>query len=514
MVLDDLTLERPGGEPLHGQIAAALRDRMARGELAPGQRLPPTRGLADRLGVNRGTVQKAYEELVAEGIARAHVGQGTFVEGLLRRAASGPVRAVSGRAPAFPLREPPFPSDLRRIEDPAWQSLARWAGRPEMISFAGGAPDARLFPIRPFKECLGAVLDEEGTTLLQYGASRGYPPFVEFLCGHLKRRGLSVGAENVLVVSGTQQGLDLIARVLIAPGDAVVVEDPTYSGALALFRLLGARLLPVRMDDDGMDVDQLADLLSRERPKLVYTIPTFHNPTGRTLSGERRFRLVEICRAAGVPLVEDDSDGELRFEGADLPRLSSLPGAEGVIYLGAFSKLFFPGLRLGWLVGEPSVVARLETTKRVADLHTAPLLQAAMARFASSKAGSRLARQVCRRYRARRDKMLSALQASMPEGVTWTRPQGGLSLIVDLGHGLDAADLLRRAVDDGVLFAPGHLFSPHGEGRSTLRLTFGSVEEEKIEEGVSRLGRAVNREMEGAGLEPAAHQVLAAPPPV
>ena len=506
MSLDGLGLdiERRGGKPLHGQIAAALRQRIASGELAPGRRLPPTRELARRLRVNRGTVQKAYEELVTEGIARAHVGQGTFV------AASS-----TDASPPAPLsRELPFAFGRGPVEDPIWERLSHWAERPGMISLAGGVPDARLFPIRPFKECLDAVLDEEGTALLQYGASRGYPPFVEFLCRHMRRRGLDIDDDYLLVVSGSQQGLDLIGRALVAPGDAVVVENPTYSGALALFRILGARLLPVSLDDDGMDVDRLAELLARERPRLVYTIPTFHNPTGRTLSRERRLRLTEICRSAGVPLVEDDSDGELRFEGAELPRLASLPGAEGVIYLGAFSKLFFPGLRLGWVVAQPSIVSRLEATKRVTDLHTPPLLQAAMARFAASDAGNRLAHQVRRRYRARRDILLTALNASMPEGITWSRPQGGLSLTVDLGSAIDASDLLPRAVDEGVLFAPGHLFSPSGDGRTSLRLTFGNVDEENIEKGVVRLRRAIDREMKGARSDPAPRRALATLPPV
>ena len=508
MTLDDLglDLDRQSSESLHGQIAAALRRRIACGDLAAGRRLPPTREFARHLGVNRGTVQKAYEELVAEGVARAHVGQGTFVAESV---------VVDGKAPRRSASlEPPFAFDVGVVEDATWERLSRWSTRAGMISFAGGVPDARLFPIQPFKDCLDAVLDEEGTALLQYGASRGYPPFVEFLCSHLRERGLAVDADHLLVVSGSQQGLDLIARTLVAPGDAVVVENPTYSGALALFRILGARLLSVPMDDDGLDVERLAKMLVRERPKLVYTIPTFHNPTGRTLSRERRARLVEICRTAGVALVEDDSDGELRFEGEELPRLASLPGAEGVIYLGAFSKLFFPGLRLGWVAAQPALAARLEATKRVTDLHTAPLLQAALARFAASTAGRRLARQVCRRYQARRDALLDALDATMPAGLTWTRPRGGLSLTVDLGPDIDAGDLLPRAADEGVLFAPGHLFSPRGDGRGTLRLSFGNVDEDHIKTGVTRLRRALDREMEGAGSRPSGHRTLAVLPSV
>ncbi|MFQ5719136.1 MAG: PLP-dependent aminotransferase family protein [Acidobacteriota bacterium] len=517
--LINIELVRDGGTPLHQQIAAALRRLIGVGDLPAGQRLPPTRDLARRLGVNRGTVQKAYEELIAAAHARAHVGRGTFVAApadLRRENATGHLRRTAASeapgAAAVPTI-PRFAFDLTRVEDPTWERLARWGERPGVISFAGGVPDARLLPMRPFKECLDAVIDEEGTALLQYGSSRGYPPFVEFLCRHLGRRGLTVSAERLLVVSGSQQGLDLIARALVAPGDAVVVEDPTYSGALSLFRILGARLLPVPVDADGMVVEQLEELLAREQPRLVYSIPTFHNPTGTTLSGPRRRRLVALCRGAGVPLVEDDSDGELRYDGSDLPHLASLAGS-GVLYLGAFSKLFFPGLRLGWVMADPQVISRLEATKRVADLHTPLLLQAAMARFGASETGRRLAENVRERYRRRRDAMLAALAASMPEEVTWSRPAGGLSLTVDLSPRTDAADLLPRAADEGVLFAPGHLFSACGDGRPTLRLAFGNVDEASIEEGVIRLRRALDRERQAGPGELVSGRALAARPPV
>jgi 2-aminoadipate transaminase len=316
------------------------------------------------------------------------------------------------------------------------------------------------------------------------------------------------------VVSGSQQGLDLIGRALIAPGDAVVVEEPTYSGALALFRMLGARLLPVPMSEEGLDVEQLAGLLARERPRLVYTIPTFHNPTGQTLSPRRRARLLEICAAAGVPVVEDDSDGELRFEGEEIPPLAAWPGAEGVIYMGTFSKLFFPGLRLGWVLADAPIIQHLEATKRVTDLHTPLLLQAAMARFGESATCRHLADQVRTRYRARRDAMLASLAEEMPDGLSWTRPQGGLSLMVDLPAHANAADLLVRAVEEGVVFAPGQLFAAGGGGTSRLRLTYGNVEEEEIREGIARLGRAVRAELAGGERERDRRTLALTPPPV
>ncbi len=513
MFLDGLRLRRDDGVPLHRQIADAILADVSTGRLQPGARLPASRDLARELGVNRGTVQKAYDLLVSAGEARARVGQGTFISGSPPAVSAAALRGRPGRAGTAvgsPGGGLPFAFDPRAAEDPDWQRLSRWSARPGVISLAGGVPDARLFPVEPFQECLNAALNEEGASLLQYGASRGHAGFLGFLGRHLRRRGLSIGPGQILVVSGSQQGLDLIGRALIAPGDAVVVEDPTYSGALALFRMLGARLLPVPMDDDGLDVEHLSGLLARERPRLVYTIPTFHNPTGQTLSRARRARLLEVCGAAGVPVVEDDSDGELRFEGSEQPPLAALPQAHGVIYMGTFSKLFFPGLRLGWVVADGPVIQRLEATKRVTDLHTPPLLQAAMARFAESEVCGVICDEVRTRYRARRDVMLATLEETMPEGTRWTRPDGGLSLMVDLPGGLDAGDLLPRAVDEGVVFAPGRLFSPGRTGSHRLRLTYGSVEEDEIATGVSRLAAAVRHEMQGQAS--GSRTVVSAPP--
>jgi GntR family transcriptional regulator/MocR family aminotransferase len=512
----DLQVNRSLSVPLHEQIAGRLREWIANGTLPAGERLPASRDLASLLSVNRGTVQKAYDLLVSEKVARAHVGRGTFVTGEQEDGRSIPATddSTRGRGAARGLDTLPFSFDLRAVEEPEWERLARWSTRPGVISLAGGVPDARLFPVEPFRECLNAALDEDGTALLQYGASRGYPSFLSFLSRHLHRRGLPVPPERILVVSGSQQGLDLIGRALISPGDTVVVEEPTYSGALALFRMLGARLLTVPVDEEGLDVEVLAGLLVRERPKLVYTIPTFHNPTGQTLSPARRGRLLEVCAAAGVPVVEDDSDGELRYDGEEQPPLAAWPAARGIIYMGTFSKLFFPGLRLGWVVADGPAIQRLEATKRVTDLHTPLLLQAAMARFAESDVFRNLAGEVRSRYRIRRDAMLEALTEGMPEGVSWTKPQGGLSLMVDLPPDMDAADLLVRAVEEGVVFAPGQLFAPGGGGVNRLRLTFGNVDEEEIREGIERLTRAVQAELKGSRHGGVRGGRVPAPPPV
>jgi len=392
------------------------------------------------------------------------------------------------------------------------ERLARWSARPGVISLAGGMPDARLFPVAPFRESLNAVLAEEGSGLLQYGPSRGHGRFLEVLAARLKERGLDRQAEELLVVSGSQQGLDLVARVFISPGDAVVVEDPTYSGALALFRMMGARLLPVPVDDHGMVVERLESILTRERPRLVYTIPNFHNPTGVTMSPSRRRRLLEICAANGVPVVEDDSDGELAFDDVPPPPLAAGAGNGGVIYLGTSSKLLFPGLRLGWVAADSQVIRALEAVKRVADLHTPPLLQAAMAHFMMTKACRDLVTTVRASYASRRDALLQSLEKEMPAGVTWSEPRGGLSLMVDLPAQISTADLLARAVEEGVVFAPGNLFAVRHSADHRLRLTYGGIREEEIREGMVRLGRAVRAELSGADQRRMTDKAISPPP--
>jgi GntR family transcriptional regulator/MocR family aminotransferase len=495
MTLDDISLDRDSRKPLHEQLAMALRAALEEGRLPAGSRLPASRDLASSLGVNRGTVQKAYAALVAAGEARAAVGQGTFVAGTDGLAAG--------------ILPPP-----QTAEDPDWERLARWSARPGVISLAGGMPDARLFPVAAFRESLNVVLAEEGSLLLQYGPSRGHERFLAVLAARLRERDLDLTPEQLLVVSGSQQGLDLVARVFLSPGDAIVVEDPTYSGALALFRMMGARLLPVPVDDNGMVVDRLESVLTRERPRLVYTIPNFHNPTGVTMSPPRRKRLLEICAAAGVPVVEDDSDGELAFDDAPPPPLAAGAGRGEVIYLGTSSKLLFPGLRLGWVAADSQVIRSLEAVKRVADLHTPPLLQAAMARFMMTEACRELVMAVRASYGSRRDALLESLGEEMPAGVSWSKPRGGLSLMVDLPAQISTADLLARAVEQGVVFAPGNLFASGRGGDHRLRLTYGGVREAEIREGVARLGRAVRAELNGADGRRLTGKVISPPPMV
>jgi 2-aminoadipate transaminase len=490
-----ILIDRHSSRPLYQQLRDALRNLILEGALAPGDELPASRVLARTQGLNRGTVTTAYDELVSEGLLHRHVGRGTFVCAREKLDEALGKKRTGTHSDAGTLRwKELFAYDALKDQDPLAPEMARWAARPGIISFAGGIPDTALFPAEEFRLAMNRALRQGGAGLLQYGSISGYRPFVEFLRRHLVERGVAASSEEILVVNGSQQGIDLISRTFVAPGETIVVEDPSYHGALNLFRTLRARILPVAVDSDGLDVAALARLLDKERPKLLYTMPTFQNPTGASMSLERRRRLVELATERSLPILEDDFDGDLIYEGEHLPPLKGLPGGRDVIYTGTFSKVLFPGIRLGWVVAPPPVIERLAAAKQAADLSTSLLFQAAMVHFAQGRRLARHAERVRAEYHRRRDALLKALAEEMPEGVTWSKPAGGFSMVVRLPRPVDAAELLPRAAAAGVIYTPSRVFSLSGES-GLLRLSFGHVKLEAIPQGVKRLAGALREEM-------------------
>jgi GntR family transcriptional regulator/MocR family aminotransferase len=485
-----IPLDRGKPVPLARQIQAYLERLIAERLLAPGVKLPATRELAQSLGVNRATVALAYEELVAAGWARAHVGQGTFVAGPpdgARAPAAAPVapapidwRGLLSRSARI------VEADTERV-----RATAPRAGGDRVISFAGGMPDSGLFPTDAFRRVLNEVVRDEGESLLQYYPVGGYPPLRRYLATYLLRFGLEARAEDILIVNGSQQGFDLIARTLLDPGDAVAIEQPTYPRAMQVFRSFGAQLLPVDRDEGGPRVDLFERLLERHAPKMFYCQPSAHNPTGLTMRREVGVRLLAAAARHQVPIVEDGFDGSLYYGDRPPGPLKALDRDAVVIYIGTFSKILFPGLRLGWLVAPPGLAERLQAAKQLADLHTSALIQAAVHRFCERKLLDRHVARVAAEYGRRRAVLLAALRRRMPEDVAWTEPQGGFSLLLTLPAGLDAGALLPAAIERGVAFTPGTAFWVHGAGERTLRLSFSSVTGAQIEEGVKRLAEVI-----------------------
>jgi DNA-binding transcriptional MocR family regulator len=362
---------------------------------------------------------------------------------------------------------------------------------PEMISLGGGLPAWDLFPIGEIRAILDDVLRTDGPAALQYGTSEGYRPLREAIAERCRGRGISIEPAEVLIDTGSMQGLDLLAKLFLDPGDVVVVEDPTFLTALQCFRFFGARFLTVPVDDEGMQVDRLPEILERKEVKLLYTMPTFQNPTGVTLSFSRRRALLEIAARFGVPIVEDDSYGELRYEGDALPTLKALDREGIVTYLASFSKTLSPGLRLGFLAAPKPIQEKVLFAKQAADLHSPLLSQRIAHEFLKRGLLDPHIGRLVAAYRSRRDSMLKALERHFPSGSRWSHPQGGFFLWASFSPGIDTTRLLEDAMRENVMFVPGATFFANGGGESSLRLNFSAYEEDKLEVGVERLARVV-----------------------
>ena len=376
-------------------------------------------------------------------------------------------------------------SDIREI--------LKLTDRPGVISFAGGLPAAEMFPVEQMREVADRVLAGEGRRALQYSTTEGHVPLRRRIAARMNGRlGTAVSAETVLITSGSQQGLDLTGKLFLDEGDVVLCESPTYLGAINALQVFRPRFVEVPTDDEGMLPDALEDLLTaHSRVKLVYVIPDFQNPTGRSWSEARRRRFMEVVARHRVPVIEDQPYGDLRFEGEALPALKSLDTEGLVVYLGTFSKIFCPGLRIGWLAAAPDVFEKYVILKQGADLHTSTLSQMQIATYMEMfdlEANIARIRDV---YRDRRDAMVAALEREMPPGVRFTRPTGGLFVWVELPRGVDARDLLATCLEHDVAFVPGGAFFPNGGHENTCRLNFSAMPPDRIDEGVARFGAAL-----------------------
>jgi DNA-binding transcriptional MocR family regulator len=382
------------------------------------------------------------------------------------------------------------------------RALFAVASRPEVVSLAGGAPFIAALPLDAVGAMLGKLAAEHGSTTLQYGIGQGTPELRERICEVMSLSGIdaSTGAspEDVVVTVGGQQALDLVARLFLDPGDVVLAEGPTYVGALGVFQAAQAHVVHVAMDDDGLVPEALEQAIaevarSGRRAKFLYTIPTYQNPAGVTLSEERRDRVLDICERAGLLVVEDDPYGQLGFDG-DAPRPLRARRREGVFYLSTFSKTFAPGLRVGWILAPHAVREKLVIASEAQILCPSAFAQAAVSTYLSSmpwREQLKIYREV---YRERRDAMLAALADLMPKTMTWTRPKGGLFVWATLPEGLDSKAMMPRAIHARVAYVPGTGFYAHGGGTGNIRLNFSFPPPERIREGVRRLASVVEQE--------------------
>ena len=393
-----------------------------------------------------------------------------------------------------------FAQRLQNVETSAIRELFKLLGKPGIISFAGGFPDPALFDATGIAQASAFVLANHPGPVLQYGATEGYQPLREGISTFMANKGATVAADGLIVTTGSQQALDLIGKTMISPGDKVIVEAPTFLATIQCFRLYGAHIIGAPIDADGVDVDKLEALINEHKPKLVYLIPTFGNPSGATLSLARRKRILEIAARTQTLVVEDDPYGELYFDAAPPPSLLALsddvPGSrDWLAHCGSFSKILSPGLRVGWLIAPPELLAKATMCKQFSDAHTSNLTQAICAHYLTLNRLTDALSVVRRTYAERADVMAESLRRELGDAIDFNQPQGGMFFWARLtgahGKSANAPEFAKRAIDQGVAFVPGAPFFAHDPDLSTLRLSFATADVAKIEEGIARLGRAL-----------------------
>ena len=490
-----IPLDRQSHIPLYQQIRTHLQQGILSGSLAPNTRLPSSRQLARDLGVNRITVETAYSELEADGLVFSRVGSGTYV----LPPAPMPLQPIDDFEATWPL----WQENVRTMMDERSRNVERdespKASQPShLIRFAGGTSASHMFPADDFRKVLQKIMRRDGIAALEYGESNGYAP-LRFTIAHvLASQGLQARAENILITAGSQQAISLVSQLLLKPGDTILVESPTYGGALELFQALNFTVVGIPVDKHGMQVENLERLLQQHHPKLIYTIPNFHNPTGTCLSSSRRRELIVLADRYNVPILEDDFVGDLRYDGRTQPSLKALDPGGRVIYASTFSKMLMPGLRVGFLLIEGPVYKSLVDFKHVNDLATSTLIQRALEAYVTVGRYQAHLRRSCQLFRKRRDAMVAAIKRYLPANMQFDIPHGGLFLWVRLPDNVSADNLLPLACKEGVNFVPGSRFFQDGlQGKNWMRLNFVVQAPDEIEEGVKRLGSAIEKMQAG-----------------
>src|SRR5271170_478892 len=484
--------------PLYVQLRDQLRALVHAGDLRPGDRIPASRELAVALGVHRTTVANAYAELESEGLIQGHVGRGTFIW------ANGNGLKITPPAPPVLDGVRGIRWELLFADERGEEVLSRLtAAAPEdALSFVMARPAEEYFPVEELQTCINTVLRREAVEVLRLGPSDGYPALKEAIIELLRTEGIPAKDENVLITDGCQQALDLISKAFVRPGDSVILENPTYPGAVAIFHGARARCLsvPVKTHPEpgsalGIDLEALEATLAANRVKLIVLTPDFQNPTGTSMPLASRRKVLELAARHQVPVVEDHIYARLHAREERIPSLKQLDRSNLVIHIDSFAKVAFPGLRVGWIVGPPAAIERLRQVKQTTDLHTDQLAQATLAEFLRRGLFTKHLAKMRKVYASRLVALDEALRKHMPEGTRWTRPEGGMCLWMELPPGFDASELLIHAKERGVLFAPGRYFYVQNPLPNTLRLGFASLDEKQIARGVATLADLLKVEM-------------------
>ncbi|WP_432667249.1 PLP-dependent aminotransferase family protein [Wukongibacter baidiensis] len=487
-----ISINRKVKTPIYLQIKNQIRDMIFSNAIVEGFSLPPERKLAEVLGVNRSTVIKAYQELKADGLIGSHVGKGTVVLPQIFSKSSFDEKQANPMPWYQLFNETTTINNGHIISD-----IMEVASYKDIISLAGGIPAPDLYPIKEIEGIQSKLFKNHGKDLLLQSPVEGYYPLRESISSLLRNRQIEVSPREVMVLSGSQQGLDFAARIFIRPGDTVIVEEPTFFGAIQLFRAAGARVIGVPIDENGIRTDILEPLLVRHKPKFIYTLPTFQNPSGVTMSLERRYELLNLAYQYQIPILEDDPYGEIRYDGISIPPLKALDRHGYVMYLSTFSKVLCLGLRVGWIVAPQQVLSKFAYLKQITDLHVNTPSQWILDRFIRKGLYEKHIKLIGKEYAFKRNVMIEALERYKVQDIVWNEPEGGYYIWCRLPKNITQTKLIAKASNKGVVYVPGEAFYPYGtQGESYIRLNYTYPSVDQIEEGIKYLMEAVKETLE------------------
>jgi DNA-binding transcriptional MocR family regulator len=485
-----LKIDRSNPKPLYLQIIDEIKSSIDEGRVLTDQPLPSTRSLAKKLGVNRSTVVQAYEELNALGYIRCNQGSYSRVQHRLPEAEYTPGRKslIDWEKASNDSARKLYKTFLRYSPELPLQTLLAI----DAINISQLDIDHRVYPLDEFRKCVNRVLLDYGSESLQYGAYKGYRPLREYIARHLRLHEISTSGEEILITNGAQQGIDLLTRLLAGPSKKVVIETPTYANIIPLMQFSGAQIIGIPMNDDGMDLEYLDRVLSRENVSFVYTIPNSQNPTGITTNHQHREKLLNICQSRKAPLVEDGFEEDMKYYGKVPLPIKSIDEKNIVIYLGTLSKALFPGLRIGWVTADRECIDRLTAIKRFSDLSSGTLVQIVLFEFMKRGYYDLQLKRMHRIFRRRMKLALDTMEDCFPEEVSWTRPTGGYTIWVKIKGKLKENQLHNYLSDYGVVVSPGIYYFPEEKSSEYFRISIAKLNEEEIQEGLTRLGRALH----------------------
>jgi len=484
-----LKLDFDNSEPIYKQIYIQIIERIEKNILKPGDRLPSSRRLANQLGINRTTVYKAYQELWSKGYIESKQGSYSIIRKRVevkKREEQNSVNAVNWEKKITPpLKKLCYDVLLHRNKK----------RESDKINFVSLSPDPRLVPVERFRKCLNEVLLEGNASLLDYSDPFGYKPLRKFIMEQMQRHSIYVSEEEIVLVNGSQNGIELILKLLVKPVDKIITESPTYSSAIPLFKYYANKVIEIPIGENGINLNSLEKKIKKEKPALIYTIPNFHNPTGLTSTQTNREELLKMCEQNKIPLVEDGFSEEMKYYGKNILPIKSMDKQNIVIYIGTFSKVLFPGLRIGWIAADKKCTEHIASMKQSGELSGVALTQAALYRFCEKGYYELHIKKIHKVYKKRMYMAINAMKEHIPsKKFSYTKPYGGYTIWVETkDRKIDEEELVNKIADSGVAVSPGKIYYPQDPNKASFRISIAKVDENEIVEGIKRIAEVLSK---------------------